>query len=494
MNQTLKFSRLLTLLLLLLLAAPAAAGELRQLLNPLLEAHPGQSGAYVLDRGEEALLARAWLADRATQSIEVQYFIWSSDNIGTLASESLLRAAERGVKVRVLVDDLLIDAPDDFLLALAAHPQIEIRIYNPLHQVGTSKPKRLLNVFSNFRGINQRMHDKTFIVDGQVAITGGRNMADEYYDYDQEYNFRDRDILLLGPVAAEMEQSFERFWLSELAQPVEALLENSRKMPDAAKAQAIYQRLHQYAAQPENFAPEVRQALSDLPQKFALLVDHLVWEPVQFISDQPGKNAGDQGLRGGGQTTSELAQALRQAKRQVTIQSPYLVLPDGGLELFTELVSRGVKVRIHTNSLLSTDNLLAFSGYSKQRKELLRAGIEIYEFKPNPMIQQSLIERYAKLEKTAPIFALHAKTLVIDGERLYVGTFNLDPRSANLNTEIGVIIDSRKLATQVERQIELEMHPDNSWNAATDQPDRFAPLWKRLKLDGLKLLPLKDVL
>lgn len=492
MNQTLKFTCWLTLFL--LLAAPVAAGELRQLITPLLEAHPGRSGAYVLDKGEEALLARAWLADQAAQSIEVQYFIWSSDNIGTLATESLLRAADRGVQVRVLVDDLLIDAPEEFLLALAAHPKIDIRIYNPQHQVGTSKKQQLWNVFSDFRGVNQRMHDKTFIVDGQVAITGGRNMADEYYDYDQEYNFRDRDILLLGPVAAEIERSFERFWQSELAQPVEGLLEKSRKKPDAEKIQTIYQGLHRYAAHPENFAPEVRQALSDLPKKFSLLVDNLVWEQVRFVSDDPGKNAGDQGLGGGGATTSQLAQALRQAQRQVTIQSPYLVLPEGALELFSELIERGVRVRINTNSLLSTDNLLAFSGYSKQRKQLLRAGIEIYEFKPDPLIQKSLIDRYAKLEKTAPIFALHAKTLVIDGERLYIGTFNLDPRSANLNTEVGVIIDNRQLATQVERQIELEMHPDNSWNAATDQPDRFAPLWKRLKLDAVKLLPLKNIL
>lgn len=493
MNPSRKLPFLLTLLL-LLLAAPASSSELKQLLNPLLEAHPGQSGAYVLDKGEEALLARAWLTDHAAQSIDVQYFIWSFDNIGTLATESLLRAAERGVQVRVLVDDLLVDAPEEFLLAMAAHPQIEVRIYNPLLQVGTSKKQRLLNVFSDFRAVNQRMHDKTFIVDGQVAITGGRNMADEYYDYDQEYNFRDRDVLLLGPVAAEIESSFERFWQSGLARPVEGLLQKSRKKPDAEKIREIYQGLHRYAAHPEHFAPEVRQALSNLPQKFALLVDHLVWEQVRFISDQPGKNAGDQGLGGGGESTAQLAQALRQAQRQVTIQSPYLVLPEGALELFSELIGRGVKVRINTNSLLSTDNLMAFSGYSKQRKELLRAGIEIYEFKPNPKIQKSLIDRYAKLEKTAPIFALHAKTLVIDGERLYIGTFNLDPRSANLNTEVGVIIDNRQLATQVERQIELEMHPDNSWNTASDQPDRFAPLGKRLKLQGLKLLPMKNIL
>ncbi|NOT20010.1 MAG: hypothetical protein HOP24_07045 [Sideroxydans sp.] len=163
------------------------------LISEMIITHAGQSGAYVLDTGEEALFARAWLADHSQRSIEVQYFIWSTDNIGILAAEALLRAAERGVKVRIIVDDLLIDAPDKSLLALASHPNIDIRIYNPQSSVGVPIQKRALNVATDFRGVNQRMHDKTFIVDGKVAITGGRNMADEYFDYDHEYNFRDRD-------------------------------------------------------------------------------------------------------------------------------------------------------------------------------------------------------------------------------------------------------------------------------------------------------------
>jgi len=435
------------LLLLFMLPSPAQCGELQQRLAPLLAAHPQQSGAYVLEKGEESLLARAWLADRAERSIEVQYFIWSNDNIGTLATESLLRAAERGVHVRVLVDDLLIDAPDDFLLALAAHPKIDIRIYNPQHKVGTSKPKRLLNVFTNFRGINQRMHDKTFIVDGQVAITGGRNMADEYFDYNQKYNFRDRDILLLGPVVTEIRNSFEQFWQNELAHPVETLLKDVTVAPE--RIEEVYRELHNYAQNKQNFAPQVRQALEDLASRFSALIENLVWGQAVFVSDLPGKNAGGQGLGGGGRTTSELADALRSAQKRITIQSPYLVLPEGGLQLFDELIKRGVQIRISTNSLLSTDNLQAFSGYSKQRKKLLAAGIDIYEFKPYPAIQKDLIERYAKLEKQAPIFAIHAKTLVIDGKQLYIGTFNLDPRSANLNTEVGVIIDNPELATTV---------------------------------------------
>ena len=473
-------------------SAPAT-DRLQHQLSPILDIHPDQTGAYVLEKGEEALLARAWLADHASKNINVQYFIWSSDNIGTLAAESLLRAADRGVHVRVLVDDLLVDAADQFLLALVAHPNISIKVYNPQHKVGVSKGKRLWNVFSNFRASNQRMHDKTFVVDGQVAITGGRNMAAEYFDYNQKYNFRDRDILLIGSAAADINTSFERFWQSVLTRPIETLLADVNPPTESQVSQA-YTDLHEYAQDEKNFELEVRHSLENLPEKFDQLVENLVWDKIRFISDMPGKNDGEQGLGGGGQSTSQLAEALGRAKHRVTIQSPYLVLPEGGLELFAGLIKRGVSVRISTNSLLSTDNLQAFSGYSKQREDLLASGIEVYEFKPAPAVQKRLIERYAQLEKKAPIFAIHAKTLVIDGERVFIGTFNLDPRSANLNTEVGVIIDSEKLAYQVEASIETDMQPENSWNSATDNPNRFAPLTKRLLLEFWKLLPLKNIL
>ena len=189
-----------------------------------IAAHEGRSGVYVLDTGQEALIARAWLGDHAQQSIEVQYFIWSTDNIGILAAEALLRAAERGVRVRVLVDDLLVDAPPKSLLALAAHPNIDIRIYNPDVAAGVPLEARVYNTATDFHGVNQRMHDKVFIVDGEVAITGGRNMAAEYYDYNHEYNFRDRDALILGAVVKPMRASFERFWESPLSVPVARLL------------------------------------------------------------------------------------------------------------------------------------------------------------------------------------------------------------------------------------------------------------------------------
>ena len=338
------------------------------------------------------------------------------------------------------------------------------------------------------------MHDKTALFDGVAGITGGRNMADEYFDYDHQYNFRDRDVLVLGPAVSDMENSFARFWGSRQAVPVEKLLAKELKKLSPDRIQEIYINLHAYAAKTENFAPEVRASLESLPQRFASLTERISWQDVRFICDLPGKNNARRRLDGGGQTTTALAQLLRKAKKSVTIQSPYLVMPKGALELFRSLVKRGVEVRISTNSLASTDNLQAFSGYHKQRQALLKSGIKIKEFRPDPAHKRDLIERYQKLEKGAPIFAIHAKTMVIDSRTLFVGTFNFDPRSANLNTEVGVLVESPELATQVEKSIERDMEAGNSWNAATDNPDQFAPAARKRKLKYWKALPLTALL
>ena len=352
--------------------------SLQSTLQPISVAHPNKSGAYIFEKGEEALLARAWLTDHAIDTIDVQYFIWSTDNIGILAAEALLRAAERGVKVRALVDDLLIDAPDKVMLALNAHPNIEIRIYNPKHTVGTTALGRLFHLVFSFRSFNQRMHDKTFTVDGEVSITGGRNMADEYFDYDHAYNFRDRDILLIGNVVRDVQNNFDSFWDFHLVAPVEKLLNYASHTVSPEECERIYSELHGYGRDPVNFEPKVRTALYTLHHKFPMLVERLIWEDITFTSDLPGKNSGSS-LSGGGETTRALIEALSEAKESVIIQSPYLIMPDGGIDFFKSLVQRGVEVKISTNSLASTDNLQAFSGYFKQRSDILAAGVEVYE-------------------------------------------------------------------------------------------------------------------
>jgi cardiolipin synthase C len=480
-------------------AAPAAEASPMAFVDTQIAANAGKTGVYVLETGTEALLARAWLVENARQTIEVQYFIWSSDNIGILAAEALLRAAERGVKVRVIVDDLLIDAPDRSLLALALHPNIEIRIYNPQTSVGVPLPKRVLNLLANFRGVNQRMHDKTFMVDGKVAVTGGRNMAAEYFDYNHAYNFRDRDALVLGAAVKPMQANFEAFWRSELSVPVESrfeglgLLQKNVQVGDA-EVQQVYRELHAYAKSPENFAPEVRAAIADTPTSFARLAQQMRWGEVAFIHDRPGKNAKGLGLGGGGESTSALARLLQGAQRSVVIQSPYLVPSDEALALLQQLCARGVSVRISTNSMASTDNLPAFSGYRNQRERLLAMGVQVHEYKPAPEVQRQLIQRLTALPRIAPVFSLHAKTLVVDGRTLYIGTFNFDPRSQNMNTEVGVVVTDEVLARAVQASIETDMAPGNSWNAATDDPDQHAPLAKRAKVRAFQWLPLRSLL
>ncbi|NCF15266.1 MAG: phospholipase D family protein, partial [Gammaproteobacteria bacterium] len=424
---------------------------------------PTKTGVHILEKGEESLIGRAWLTDNATRTIDVQYFIWSTDNIGTLAAEGLLRAAERGVRVRVLVDDLLIDAEDKTLLVLAAHPNVHIRIYNPNLTVGVSFWERIGNAFTDFRAINQRMHDKTAIFDNIAGVTGGRNMADEYFDFDHDYNFRDRDVLLLGKAVNDMTENFEEFWNSELAHPVETILEIEHQAITEPEVKQYTRALHAYAADPKNFEPQIREAIATIDAYFPALLETMSWEDARFISDSPGKNEGDSGLGGGGESTQLLVDAVRNAQSSVLIQSPYLIMPEGGIELFEELIARGVRIRVSTNSLASTDNIPAFSGYYGQRDDLLEAGVELYEFKPHPAYKNELIERYPRLAEKNPIFALHAKSMVVDDETVYIGTFNLDPRSANLNTEVGLFVDSVELARQLTASIERDIDPANSW-------------------------------
>lgn len=442
-----------------------------------------KTGVYTLEEGDESMIARAWLSESAEKTIDIQYFIFSADNVGLIAVDYLLRAADRGIKVRILVDDILVEADADELLALDAHPNLQIKIYNPTANIGKNLPKKLYSLSTHFRGFNQRMHNKTFIVDGQVVITGGRNIADEYFDYDHEYNFRDRDVLLLGKASGVVQQSFNQFWDDALSVPIDSLITvDSAKLNIAVK----YQYLHQYACNPANFWPQVREKIRQVPVAFKNMQasGKLVWvDSVDFVSDLPGKNNGESGLKGGGASTDALISLVKNAKKSICIQSPYLVTTSLSQDLFSDAVKRGVTVKILTNSLSSTDNLEAFNGYQREREALLKTGIHIYEFKPDARIRYKIMTGALQKEiNFTPVFGLHAKSMVIDEEIAVIGTFNLDPRSANLNTECIAVIRDPKIAGDLFMAMDEDMKPENAWRTTIDfNPDKYAGKKKQFK-------------
>ena len=439
-----------------------------------------KTGVHLLEEGDVSMVFRAWLCESAQKTIDVQYFIFSSDNVGLIAVDYLLRAADRGVKVRLIVDDFMVEADADALLALDSHPNMSIKIYNPTTNVGKNLPRKLQSLAGDFKGFNQRMHNKTFIVDGRAAITGGRNVADEYYDYDHEYNFRDRDVLLLGKAVRDIRESFSVFWESDLSVPIANLVTaDSAEINAAAK----FEYLHQYACNPQNFWPEVREKIAATPQRFQELLEsgEFAWvEKLSFVSDLPGKNETDD-LKGGSPTTDWLIQLVSQAQSSINIQSPYLVTTELGQRLFKGAIERGVEIKILTNSLAGTDNLTAFSGYAREREKLLDIGVDIYEFRPDAAVRfERMTGALQKRLNFKPIFALHAKSMVVDERISVVGTFNLDPRSANLNTECICIIHDASLSRKLVRVMTEEMGPRNSWHITKNfNPDREAGLWKR---------------
>lgn len=447
-----------------------------------------QSGVFVLEEGEVAITSRAYLSQAARKSMDIQYFIYSEDNVGTISCDYMLRAACNGVKIRLLVDDLMVDLNPDYILALAQHKNVDIKIYNPNLNIGKNLPSKLFEVVSDFRGINQRMHHKTFIVDQTIAITGGRNIADEYFDYDHEYNFRDRDVLLMGEVVSDVQTAFNEYWDHELSISIEDLVAYSS---DEVQPEVTYQWVQNYANDPQNFWPEIRTQIPIVMQKI-MASDRFYWvDSIQFVSDIPGKNEKTKSLSGGGLTTDALIDLVKNAKEEILIQSPYLIISDLGFNLFKNAVESGIDVTIQTNSLSSTDNIEAFSGYQRNRKRLIDAGIKIYEYRPDAAIRRELMKGSLQRKLDfVPIFGLHAKTMVVDENISVIGTFNLDPRSANLNTECITVIYDQRINQDIKTLIKQELSPENSWQVTKNfNPDKEAGFGKRMKVLTRKLIP-----
>lgn len=433
---------------------------LGQLAVPLNERNDNKSGVLLLDKGEEALLWRGALVDQAEKSIDIQTFIWANDNVGTIAAERILRAAKRGVRVRVLVDDFMLSADKQHLLWLDAHSNVEIRIYNPLAAPNSSMISKVLSMLGNWAKSHRRMHNKLFVVDNSFAIAGGRNIADDYFDMSEHLNYRDRDVLVTGRVIPALSGSFDTYWNSRWAVPLQQLAADPTS---AADREAYYLGLQAYAKDPENYPPRFKTGVETTIQQLRNVEGLLTWGLIEMFADVPGKNAQLDEMAGYGVTGRVLSETAADTSEEILAETPYFVPMMGTMQLFDGLKRRGVKVSILTNSINSTDNYPAFAGYVKKRKMILDSGVNLYELRADPESIKSLVDRYELIDSDV-IMGLHAKTAVFDRKRVFIGSFNLDPRSTHLNTELGLLIHSKPFAQQVAESILADMAQKNSWH------------------------------
>ncbi|PRB80302.1 phospholipase D family protein [Pseudomonas sp. MYb185] len=437
----------------------AQSTRLGQALAPGVAAHPGKSGIYPLSDPHNAFAARVLLARAAERTLDVQYYIWHADMTGTLLLEELHNAADRGVRVRLLLDDNGTAGLDTELAALALHPQIEVRLFNPFK---VRKPK-WLGYVTDFSRANRRMHNKSLTADNQATIIGGRNVGDEYFGATEGILFADLDVLSVGPIVDEVSQDFDRYWASGSSYPVEQIVPavSTAQLDHLSQSATLIERdarAADYVAAVSR-ADFIRQMLSGELQ--------LEWAHTRMVTDDPAKGLGK--AEADGMLTYQLGQILDQPNNAVVLVSPYFVPTAAGVAAFTALADQGIDVRILTNSLDATDVAAVHAGYAKRRKALLKAGVQLFEMRRlSPHLERN--------ESAGPFgssgSSLHAKTFAVDGERIFVGSFNFDPRSANLNTELGFVIDSPSLAQAVHQAFDSTI-PANAYEVRLDDRERL---------------------
>ena len=418
--------------------AHAQQTGLGQSLAQSLKQHAPLSALYPLPNPQEAFAARKRLAQTAERTLDVQYYIWRADMTGLMLLEELREAAERGVRVRLLLDDLGVSGLDTWLSALNSHANIEVRLFNPFYL----RRAKALGFVTHFSRANRRMHNKSFTADNQLSIVGGRNVGDEYFGAGDGVLFADLDVLAAGPVVGQTSKDFDAYWASASAYPVEHILPK----PTPATLEKLDQLALRIEQKPETAA--YRAALKHIPMMTKLDKSRLSlqWAEATLVSDDPAKGLGN--AKPEGLIIEQLAQAIGRAERQLDLVSPYFVPTESGVEAFKALVNQGIRVRILTNALEATDVALVHSGYAKHRRALLEAGVELYEMRKS--VHSNKPKEKAGLLGSQGS-SLHAKTFAIDSQRIFIGSFNFDPRSANLNTELGFLIQDPTLAKDVHR-------------------------------------------
>jgi putative cardiolipin synthase len=483
------------------LTRDASETRLAQAVLPLVAAHPRRSGIVPLRNGRDAFGARYHLAEAAEQTLDVQYYIWHHDLSGRLLFDALRRAADRGVRVRLLLDDNNTAGLDTMLAALNAHANIEVRLFNAFKH----RRWRWVDYLTDFSRLNRRMHNKSFTADGQVTIVGGRNVGDEYFGAGHDVMFVDLDVLAIGPVVAEVARDFDRYWQSASARSAADVLpsvradESEHVLGDASRLRD------------ERDSVAYRASVDKQPFVRELLAGSLdfEWAPTLMVSDDPAKGLGrasDDAL-----LFTRIKELFGMPKSELKLISPYFVPGTAGTDYLVRLATSGVAVAVLTNSLEATDVAAVHAGYAKRRAPLLRAGVTLFELKRGAAPAPRRARHAVGGSMGSSGSSLHAKTFTVDGCRVFVGSFNFDPRSSRLNTELGFVIDSPALATEIatafkERipsaayrvrlsendRLQWEEHRDDENLSHDEEPG--TRLWKRLGVSILALLPIEWLL
>jgi cardiolipin synthase C len=476
--------------------------------------HPGTSGFKLLPVGIDSFLLRMEMVGAAGRTLDVEYFLIQSDDTGQLLIEALLKAADRGVRVRVLLDDAGSFGRDAQIRTLAGFPNVELRLFNPFAYRGNVSFLHAAEYVGDSSRLNYRMHNKLIVVDNEIGIVGGRNVGDEYFQGGRDIDFGDYDVIAAGPIVNEASKSFDAYWNSAMAIPIEALAGGEPSAQDLADYRGVLGAHHEKMLGAD--APYMHKLAAGEPLAAMLAgKSSLVWAKAEVIYDSPEKAKVQDGKQTGRLLRHRLGEVANQVQSELIIVSPYVVPGPAGMKFFGALRARNVRVRILTNSLASTDMSLVHSGYQAFRVPLLEMGVELYEVRPVP--GHPVVHGNQLKSPSSGRYALHAKVFVFDRQRVFVGSMNLDQRSLHLNTEIGLVIDSPELARQIATRFADIAQPANSyvlvlgdadglghrplvWRTLEDgkpvdfQQEPATTVWERLQVHMLSLLPLDELL
>ena len=444
-------------------ALPASSSAFGRQLLALAAPHNGRSGFRLLPASNEAFAARAELTRAATRTLDLQYYIVNDGLSTRTLFDEVLSAADRGVRVRLLLDDTTSDGRDEQIALLAAHPNIQVRVFNPLHLGRATGATRVIGRLLDLGQQHRRMHNKLWLADGSAAIVGGRNLGDEYFDAEPSLNFTDIDMLAVGPIAEQLAQSFDQYWNSALSKPIQQFL---RWPPDQHDLAVARQRLRGYLARARTEQRELYQRLLAYRHDphLARWLDELIWASGQALWDAPAKVLADGEPDPQLLLATQLEPTLSAAQRELILISAYFVPSEDARHYLTDLTDRGTHLRVLTNSLEATDVPAVHGGYAPYRRELLEHGARLFELRRQPGSDSSSGSGSAPTSFSGSSnSSLHSKALIIDRRYSFVGSLNVDPRSVLWNTEVGVLVDSPQLSEYL-RDLALEgMQPGRSY-------------------------------